>query len=423
MGQLVRGVQETLSLLATALRTAFGSLRENRGLAAVSIVLAFGTWIIVTDAENPTRERVLPADIAVQAVNVPPDVALAEQLQPVRVRVKVAEDVFDSLTDADFEATVDLEGLTVGQYELPVTVRPLTSRGGLRIENVLPERIEVRLAQLTGKLVPAVINVEGEPPNGYSLGVPEVADEEVFITGPQEKVDEVTQVVGTIEIAGRTDTIEQAVRLTPRDSRGNLVQGVNLEPAITEVKIEIDEQKFSRSVVVSPELSGIPAEGYNVTGVSVSPQTVTIRGDEAFIQGTISIPTQPVKVDGEIEDVVRTISLDLPSGVEVAGGVSVVTVTVKISPAQGTLELGTTISVAGLADGISIRGVLPSATITLSGELPTLRGLTPSDVTAFVDLAGKGVGVYRVPVQVRGPAGVVAQLVVPAEIEVTLESN
>ena len=410
-------------MLATALRTAFGSLRENRGLAAVSIVLAFGTWIIVTDAENPTQERVLPADIAVQAVNVPPDVALAEQLQPVRVRVKVAEDVFDSLTDADFEATVDLEGLTVGQYELPVTVRPLTSRGGLRIENVLPERIEVRLAQLTGKLVPAVINVEGEPPNGYSLGVPEVADEEVFITGPQEKVDEVTQVVGTIEIAGRTDTIEQAVRLTPRDSRGNLVQGVNLEPAITEVKIEIDEQKFSRSVVVSPELSGIPAEGYNVTGVSVSPQTVTIRGDEAFIQGTISIPTQPVKVDGEIEDVVRTISLDLPSGVEVAGGVSVVTVTVKISPAQGTLELGTTISVAGLADGISIRGVLPSATITLSGELPTLRGLTPSDVTAFVDLAGKGVGVYRVPVQVRGSAGVVAQLVVPAEIEVTLESN
>ncbi|MEO6197067.1 MAG: CdaR family protein [Dehalococcoidia bacterium] len=398
-------------------------MRENRGLAAVSIVLAFGTWIIVTDAENPTRERVLPTDIAVQAVNVPPDVALAEQLQPVRVRVKVAEDVFDSLTDADFEATVDLEGLTVGQYELPVTVRPLTSRGGLRIENVLPERIEVRLAQLTGKLVPAVINVEGEPPNGYSLGVPEVADEEVFITGPQEKVDEVTQVVGTIEIAGRTDTIEQAVRLTPRDSRGNLVQGVNLEPAITEVKIEIDEQKFSRSVVVSPELSGIPAEGYNVTGVSVSPQTVTIRGDEAFIQGTISIPTQPVKVDGEIEDVVRTISLDLPSGVEVAGGVSVVTVTVKISPAQGTLELGTTISVAGLADGISIRGVLPSATITLSGELPTLRGLTPSDVTAFVDLAGKGGGVYRVPVQVRGPAGVVAQLVVPAEIEVTLESN
>lgn len=419
----MRGVQETLSLLASALRTAFGSLRENRGLAAVSIVLAFGTWIIVTDAENPTQERVLPVDIAVQAVNVPPDVALAEQLQPVRVRVKVAEDVFDSLTDADFEATVDLEGLTVGQYELPVTVRPLTSRGGLRIENVLPERIEVRLAQLTGKLVPAVINVEGEPPNGYSLGVPDVADEEVFVTGPQEKVDEVTQVAGTVEIAGRTDTIEQAVRLTPRDSRGNLVQGVNLEPAITEVKIEIDEQKFSRSVVVSAELSGTPAEGYNVTGVAVSPQTVTIRGDEAFVQGTISIPTQPVNVGGEIEDIVRTISLDLPSGVEVAGGVSVVTVTVKISPAQGTLELGATISVTGLADGTSIRGALPSATITLSGELPTLRGLTPSDVTAFVDLAGKGAGIHRVPVLVRVPDGVVAQLVVPAEIEVTLESN
>jgi len=423
MGQIFKGGQETAAVIAAAMRTALRSLRENRGLAAVSIVLAFGTWIIVTDAENPTQERVLPVDIAVQPVNVPADVALVEELQPVRVRVKVAEDVFDSLTDADFEATVDLDGLTVGQYELPVTVRPLTSRGGLRIESVLPERIEVRLAQLTGKLVPVVMDVEGEVPNGYSIGVPEVADEEVFVTGPQEKVDEVTQVTGTIEIAGRTDTIEQAVRLTPKDSRGNLVQGVSLEPAITEVKIAIDEQKFSRSVVVSPQLSGVPAEGYNVTGVSVSPQTVTIRGEEAFVQGTVSIPTQPVSVEAETEDVVRTISLDLPSGAEVVGGVSVVTVTVKISPAQGTLDLGTTISVTGLADGLSIKGVLPSAKITLSGELPTLRDLTPGDVTAFVDLAGKGAGVHRVPVQVRVPEGVVAQLVVPAEIEVTLEIN
>jgi YbbR domain-containing protein len=423
MGSIVRGIQETVALFADALRTALRSLSENRGLAAVSVVLAFGTWIIVTDADNPTRERVLPVDIPVQPVNVPSDVALADELQPVRVRVKVEEEVFDSLTEADFEATVDLEGLTVGEYELPVSVRPLTSRGGLRIEDVLPERIQVRLAQLTGKLVPVAIEVKGEPPNGYSVETPEIAEEEVFVTGPQERVDQVTQATGEIDIAGRTDSIEQAVRLSARDNRGNLVQGVNLEPNVTEVKIGVEEQKFTRTVAVSPELSGVPAAGYNVTGVSVSPQTVTIRGDEAFVQGTISIPTKPVSIDGESEDVVRTVSLDLPSGVEVAGGVSVVTVTVKLSPAQGTVEIGTAISPTGLDSGLAIAGTLPPVTLTLNGDLAQLRQLTASDVSATINLSGKAAGVHRVPVQGRAPDGVVVQGVAPAEIDVTLESN
>jgi hypothetical protein len=41
MDQIVRGIQETLALFVSALRAAFRSLSENRGLAAVSIVLAF----------------------------------------------------------------------------------------------------------------------------------------------------------------------------------------------------------------------------------------------------------------------------------------------------------------------------------------------------------------------------------------------
>jgi YbbR domain-containing protein len=422
MDSVLRAVQETAAAVGSALRTVFKSLSDNRGLAVVSVVLAFGTWIVVTDAENPTRERVLPVDLQVQPVNVPPDVAIAKPLQPVRVRVKVEDDVFDSLTEADFEATVDLDGLTVGAYELPVTVRPLTSRGGLRVENVLPDQIEVELAQLTGKLVPVVVEVEGSPPNGFSMETPEAEEEEVFVTGPQEKVDDVVRVVGVVDVTGRTETIEQAVKLAPRDAQNNLVQGVNLEPSATEVTIAIEEEKFSRSVAVSPTLTGTPAEGYNVVSVAVAPQTVTIRGEEAFIQGTVSIPTEAVDVDSESEDVVRTVSLDLPSGVEVTGGGSV-TVTVTIAPAQGTIELGSNINASGLGEGLSIVGALPAATVVVSGELPTLRGLSPADVAVFVDLAGKGAGAHRVPVQVRTPEGVTGQSVTPAEIDVTLEQD
>jgi len=423
MGQLMKAVQESAAFLVKAFRAAAGSVSDNSGLAVMSVVLAFALWILVTDAENPTQERVLPVDIQVQPVNLPPDVALARELQTVRLRVKVAEDVFGSLTEADFEATMDLEGLTVGEYDLPVEVRTLTSRGGLRIEDVLPERINVQLAQLTGKGVPVVVEVNGQPPSGYSMSEPKADDAEVFVTGPQELVDQVTQATATIEVEGKTEEIDQAVRLTARDGRGVLVKGVELDPAFTQVQIEVEQQKYTRSVSVSPQLTGSPADGYNVVGVSVNPPLVTIRGDEAFIQGTVSVPTKPVGLQGADADIVRTVSLDLPSGAEVTGGVPVVTVTVKIEPARGVMQFSVPLSATGLSDDLSIAGALPTVTVTLLGDLPALRELTPNDIGARVDVGGADAGRHRLTVLVTAPEGIAVQSVAPAEVEVLLEKR
>jgi len=416
-------LQETGLFLAAVVRTTLKSVRENSGLAALSVVLAFGIWIFVTDAENPTETRVLPVDIPVQAVKVPDDVAVAEPLAPVRVRVRVAEDVLESLSPADFEATVDLDGLTVGEYELPVEVRAFTSRGGLRVEDVLPGVIDVRLAQLTNKSVPVVIDVSGEPPSGFVMSAPEPDDETVFVTGPQEQVDQVTQAIATIDVAARSETVDQAVRLSPRDGRGILVPGVTIEPSLTGIRIEIDQEKFSRSVAVSPDIAGAPELGYNVVGVSVNPAAVTVRGEQAFIEGTISVPTKPVSIAGATEDIVRTVSLDLPSGAEVTGGVPVVTVTVNIEPAQGLLTFSVPVTATGLGENVVIQGGLPSVIVTLFGELPDLQALSPSDISATVDLAGQGAGAHREAIEVTTVSGLTVQSVSPPEIDIVLGSR
>ena len=75
MEQIARIFQETYLLLATLVRAATRSLRDNSGLFALSVVLAFGLWIFVTDAENPTQTRVLQEDIVVEPINTPQDVA------------------------------------------------------------------------------------------------------------------------------------------------------------------------------------------------------------------------------------------------------------------------------------------------------------------------------------------------------------
>jgi YbbR domain-containing protein len=417
--------QDTGLFLYSFVRGTYRSIRDNTGLAAVSVVLAFGIWIVVIEADNPTRTTVVPYDLVVEPINVPPTIAVVEPIGGpdlhLRVRVAVADDEFDSLTAADFRATVDLEGYGVGVYEeVPVTVRALTNRGGLRVESLTQDTVSVTLAQLTSKEVPVMPEITGTLISGYTMSPPELDDTSVTVSGPQSEVDKVTQVTATIDVDGLSDDLNTAVRVDPRDARGTLIPGVKVDPQLVNVKIPIEQQKFTRSMAVSPVITDTPADGYNVVSVSVTPATVTVRGSEAFIAGTSSIPTDPITLDDASEDVVKTVSLDLPTGAEITGGVPVVTVTVRIAPAIGEYNFTIPVTVRNLGGGLAIQGAVPSVTVTLSGPLPDLQALGPGDIIAAANLDGRGAGVQAVPVELSVPDGISVSRVLPPEINLTL---
>jgi YbbR domain-containing protein len=420
MQQIARFFQDTFHFLGSIARPTVRSLRDNKGLAALSIVLAFGLWIFVTQAESPSRTRVVAEDIAVEPVHVADTVAVVQPLPAVRARVTVADNVFDSLSAADFQATVDLDGYTVGDYDVTVQVQATSSRGGLRVEAVLPEKIHVTLATLKSKAVPVVLDVQGDPVSGYTMGSPVLADSTVIVSGPQAQVDQVTQATATLNVSGFTDNVDQSVRLVPRNDKGELIEGLTLTPALTGITIDIRQQKFSRSMVVSPQITGVPADGYNVVSVNVTPPDVTVSGTQAFVSGTTSIATKPIDISGATADVVKTVSLNLASGVEVTGGAPTVTITVKVAPATGVFTFSVPVTAINLGSGVSISGALPSVTVTLFGPLPALEGLSPNDIPAVIDLSGDGAGTRKKQVSVTPPSGATVRSVTPAEIEVTL---
>ena len=405
------------------LRPAARSVRENSGLAVLSIVLAFGLWVFVTRAENPEQTKVLDLEITVEAINVPSDVAAPRDLDPVTVRVRVEENVLDSLTEDDFQATIDLEGATVGEYpEWPVEVEALTRRGNLRIVDVLPPQIPVRLEQLLSKEVSVELDLRGAPPADFTLGATEVTTETAVVSGAQESVNAVTEVVAPVEIEGRTASFEGAVRLEARNQQGVLLEDVQIEPRTADVKIEIEQRSFSRALAVSPQLKGVPRQAHNVISVSVDPIVVTVFGPQSFIERATTISTQPVDVEDATEDVVRTVSLDLPTGVTVKGSVSV-TVTIKITPAPGQLTFAVPLTASGLSNDLSIVGVLPPVQVFLFGPLPTLLELNPNDISASVDLDGKGAGTHKVKVKVSAPEGLEVRSITPEELEIQLEQR
>lgn len=394
-------------LVANVVFPVFRSLRQNSGMAALSIVLAFGVWIVVTDAENPETTRVLNnVDIPVEAINLENDVAV-ESLEPttVRVRVRVEEDVVDSLGAVDFSATIDLQGITVGDYERPVVVTALRTPGGLRIEEALPPEVTVSLVALQVKGVDVVIDTQGDVPPGYDFIRVEPEEETVIVSGPASKVDSVTQATASLNIDGRTEPFDQSVRLEARDSRGVLVKGVAVDPALVEVHVEIEQVTFSRPLPVNPVTEGTVAEGYQITSVEVEPPIVTVSGDEAVIERLTQVDTSPIDIDGEDSTISRTVDLEL-AGLEVEGGSGQVNVTIKIEPQQGEVSLPVLLTVENVPSGLTLIGTLPTIEVTLAGDRPDLLALTPFDIVVYVDLDGESAGAQQYDVEVSAPAGI-----------------
>ena len=410
---------EALAFLRALVWPVANSVRDNVGLASLSVVLGFALWIFVTQSENPTRSGVLPFRLEVEHLNLPGDLVVANSIADVRVRVQVDQDLWDTLSPADFRATIDLDGLQVGTYDLPVRVEPMTGRGNLEVINATPESVAVDLEPFFTKSVPVSIELE-EVRSDYQATIVDQSVDTVLVTGPRDRVSKVDKALGRLDLTGRTDDVDQAIRLRAVDQRMQSVDGVTLEPSAVNVSVEIAQVEFSTTLRVEEVIVGSPQSGYDVVDERVEPLTVTVFGPQSFIASAVTIRTQPIDITGASEDVVKTVALDLPADVSVSGGTSV-TVTVKIEPAEGRRTLGITVAAVGLDAELSISGALPLVEVVLLGELPSLQELRPNDVAATINLSGLGAGTHEIAVAVSAPAGASVAAVTPAKVSVTLE--
>jgi YbbR domain-containing protein len=424
MEQIRMLIWEAAVVIGALIRPAAKSIRENSGLAVISLVLAFGLWIFVTDAENPEQNHPLGFSVPIRPVNVPANVVVTKVgagpvAQEVAVEVRVEENTFDSLTKEDFQATMDLTGTGVGEYSRRIDVQPLTTRGNLRVVDWDPHEVKVTLAQLVSKSLSVEVEVS-KAPSDFQVSQTKPDKDTAVVSGPQEQVNQAAKVVAPIDAEGRTDSFDAAVRLEARNQQGELVGQVQVEPATMDVHVELEQISFGRALAVTPQITGTPRAGYISLGPSVEPAVVTVFGPQAFIEQAASILTQPVDIEDETGDVTRTVSLDLPPGTSVRGGISV-TVKVKISPVPGQQVFAMPVSVDNLADNLKVAGTLPAVQVFLSGPAPDLLELDPSDIKATIDLGGKDAGTHRVGVKVTAPNKFEVRSISPQEIDITLE--
>jgi YbbR domain-containing protein len=325
-------------------RQAVFSLRENWGIAALSIVLATSLWVYVTDKNDTERTARVPGAVAVECVNVPAAKAVAPPCsdQTVVVRVRAPDSVLNDLTSLDFTATADLSNVTSDTETVRVVVDPKEAR--VDIVEVSPVEITIHLEDLAQRSVPVRTRLIGAPLRGFEIATTTLEPEEAVVSGPQSLVDRVAAVEADVDLTGVRTDFTQTLLLQARDDQGGDIKNVTVDPESAAVTVELRQLEFSAPFIVVPMITGSPAPGFVVAGLQIEPPFVVITGAADIFQGldpTQGIATDPISIDGASADVVRPATLRLPQG----GRVEQPAVTVRViithagtaSPASATV--------------------------------------------------------------------------------------
>ncbi|HZU06877.1 MAG TPA: CdaR family protein [Chloroflexota bacterium] len=395
-----------------------GELDLGRALWAFALSLAL--WLIVQAELNPEQSEVF--DLTVEARNVPSGLVITNQAEwrPVQVRLSAPRDVFSQLRASGLRAFVDLSRAGPGEATFPVEVVPPDPQ--VRVGEITPRRLTVRLEELVQKTVPVRARLEGNPPFGYRPGRVSLNPTSLLVTGPASFMRRVAAAEVDVRLEGVTGDIQTTLMPVLVDAQGERlptqVPGLELQPPMIQVQLPITQQISYREVGVRPLLVGTVPLGYWVQSVQLDPSVVTVVGEPELLGGVEALETEPVDLTGMTDSFTRAVSLQVPPGLTLARTEPLV-LSVQIGPVELAQSLRLPVSVLHLAPGLVVGGSLPLVEVTVRG--PTDQGLRTAELAATVDAAGLGPGIHVLDVQVQLPERYRLESVRPSAVTVLLQ--
>jgi YbbR domain-containing protein len=280
----------------------------------------------------------------------------------------------------------------------PVTLRVTITPRDPRISVVSwrPQSISVTLDRKVTKPVQVIAELS-EPPANLQVGEVTITPATVDVTGPSTLVDQVVSARITATIDASQVDVDRDVRPDAVDADGEIVNGVDIEPALVHLDVSVFEDLSSKTVPVNPVVTGTPAAGFRIASVEVDPLTVTVEGDLAEIAELVSADTAPVVVSGSTRNVTVEVPFTLPTGVTTVE-VDTARVVVRIEAVTETRTFTAGVSLDGRDPAFDYVAADTQVLLTVFGSTADLDRLGASPIVISVDVGGLEPGIHEVPV-------------------------
>ena len=253
--------------------------------------------------------------------------------------------------------------------------------------------------------------------------VPMFSPNRVVVRGAESAVDRIESVVVALQGVGNMTRSRTFGPLAIRalDIHEQEVS-VSIEPSQVEsVDLRIQQQGTDAYIVA--DYSGVIADGYRVVGVEVDPTRVGLVGPRDLVQSLRSGLKASVDISGITADLVQSVLIDLPEGVEIVDAPesgAAVTVTIRVMPLQETRSVELELRAEGLDERYEATILPQSVRVLLGGPQPVLDAIEDGAIDAFVDLSDLGIGTHHLRPQLELPDSTREISVSPERVDVDI---
>ncbi len=417
-------------------------LHNDRLVLILSLVVAVTVWALVSFGPGNITERQITIPVTVDFTGTLAEFrelrVVGNNTFTVTVTVEGPRSVISSLDSNDIAVKADADGVeNPGKAKLPLSATKAGNATDYTITAVSPSFVTVDCDKWITKSFDitdpnavsiniGAISVAQENlvlGNGKVLGSDAIPEGKIVLEGPRSTVSRIEKLearIGTETAISKTSWFTASLVALDKDGANvDLTSCEFLTPAVGTVDVEVPVEEI-RVVDFTYELTNVPAGLKDKPLVTVSPSSITLRGEPEELAELAAGIANLGTIDFHQllpEDHTQTIELPVPDGISiedanaVAGQPFTVTLSIAIKGYRDQMlsypiDTEQDIVIKNLPAGKTL--TLQSkklSNIVLCGDARDLRNITAEDLVVVLDAAGStGTGSVRYGVTITVPS-------------------
>jgi hypothetical protein len=289
---------------------------------------------VVAYAQNPTQGR--SYQLSIDHATLPQGLVVVGAVPPVSVTVIGTADNLQRFDKGSLHVTANFSNVMLGAKGVPIEAQTSDSNVNIVAPHTVPVTVDERGSSIQ---TVSIERVRALVPGFHELvNATTVTPSSVNVEGPKSQLTGIQAVVQVDLENVATSGINQPYKVVILDANKKPLPAMGVNPTQVTVKMVIEADAITVTKPVGFTLTGQPAACYHITDVQIAPLNVQATGLQSTLSTFALLLTDPVDVTGAKGNVVKTVTIRPPAGVEVnqkTAQVRVLISPVSASPSPG----------------------------------------------------------------------------------------
>jgi YbbR domain-containing protein len=244
------------------------SLKKNKGLKILALLLSVAAWLAVGSEERTETNL----QMVLELTNVPKHLMVINEIpSQIEVRVQGPRSVIRELSTEKLHKQMDLSGAKPGTRTEILTPAGLNFPRGVIVTRIRPNALSIELDQALIRRVEVQPIIKGSPAPGFEVGEVVITPKEALVRGPQREINHLKHInTIPIDIDKLSSSVTKDIEL---DFQNLALTYLDSQPLIAKITIKPKFQtKTFNNIIVVPFGSTGPLR------LDPSKVSITVRG-------------------------------------------------------------------------------------------------------------------------------------------------